>query len=57
MLPPAFYAAYNEVWPPAPGYAERRDLYSLYFYLDRLARERYDLTPRIGAILRWYLRG
>lgn len=31
-----FYRAYDEVLPPAPGAAERRDLYRLYHYLNHL---------------------
>jgi protein-ribulosamine 3-kinase len=56
QFPPAFYAAYNEVWPMAPGYAERRDLYSLYYHLDRLGVDHFhDPTPRIESIARWYI--
>ena len=29
-----FYAAYDEVLPPAPGRERRRDLYQLYHYLN-----------------------
>ena len=29
-----FYAAYNEAWPPDPGYKTRRDLYNLYHVLN-----------------------
>ncbi|HEX2033979.1 MAG TPA: fructosamine kinase family protein [Chloroflexota bacterium] len=32
-LPPVFYDAYREVWPLAPGYARRRDIYLLSFML------------------------
>ena len=31
---PAFYAAYREVWPLDPGYAERKTLYNLYHILN-----------------------
>jgi fructosamine-3-kinase len=55
-FPPAFYAAYREVWAPDPGYEERRDLYCIYYYLRDLGDpERHDVTPRIEAALRWYL--
>lgn len=33
---PAFYAAYREANPLAPGYAQRRDLYNLYHLLNHL---------------------
>ena len=32
----AFYGAYREAWPLAPGYGERRDLYHLYHLLNHL---------------------
>ncbi|NTW03633.1 MAG: fructosamine kinase family protein [Oscillochloris sp.] len=32
----AFYTAYNDAWPLAPGYAQRRDLYNLYHLLNHL---------------------
>ena len=31
---PRFYSAYNEAFPPAPGYSERRDIYNLYHVLN-----------------------
>jgi protein-ribulosamine 3-kinase len=37
-FPPVFYAAYEAVNPPAPGRAERRDLYVIWFLLNCLAR-------------------
>ena len=33
---PAFYSAYREVMPLAPGYNERRDIYNLYHLLNHL---------------------
>ena len=33
---PAFYAAYRQVNPLEPGYADRRDLYNLYHLLNHL---------------------
>ncbi|CAK0743803.1 putative ketoamine kinase slr1563 [Gammaproteobacteria bacterium] len=33
---PAFYAAYREAWPLAPGYPQRRLLYNLYHVLNHL---------------------
>jgi protein-ribulosamine 3-kinase len=33
---PAFYAAYDEVWPRGSGYAVRRTLYQLYHVLNHL---------------------
>lgn len=35
-FPPAFYGAYHETIPAAPGYADRRDLYNLYHLLNHL---------------------
>jgi len=35
-FPPAFYAAYQEVYPPEPGYEERKPLYQLYYLLVHL---------------------
>lgn len=35
-FPPAFYAAYREVFPIDRGYGERRDLYNLYHLLNHL---------------------
>lgn len=32
----AFYAAYRETWPVAPGYEERRDIYNLYHLVNHL---------------------
>jgi fructosamine-3-kinase len=32
--PPSFYAAYQDVWPLAPGHEHRRDLYNLYHILN-----------------------
>ena len=31
---PAFYAAYAEAWPLAPGHEARSDLYNLYHILN-----------------------
>lgn len=31
-----FYQAYNETWPLAPGYRDRKDLYNLYHLLNHL---------------------
>jgi fructosamine-3-kinase len=35
-FPPAFYRAYREAWPLAPGYELRRQLYNLYHVLNHL---------------------
>lgn len=35
-FPPAFYAAYHEVFPLQDGYEDRRDLYNLYQLLNHL---------------------
>lgn len=33
-FPATFYAGYREVWPLAPGYEQRRELYNLYHVLN-----------------------
>jgi len=35
-FPPAFYRAYNEAFPLAPGYERRKHLYNLYHLLNHL---------------------
>jgi fructosamine-3-kinase len=51
---PRFYAAYDEAWPLAPGYAERRDLYNLYHLLNHLNLFGEDYGGSVDAILRRY---
>lgn len=49
---PRFYAAYDEAWPLAPGYAERRDLYNLYHLLNHLNLFGEGYGGSVDAILR-----
>ena len=35
-FPPAFYDGYREAWPPATGYAERREVYNLFHLVNHL---------------------
>ena len=49
-----FYAAYNEAWPLAPGYADRRDLYNLYHLLNHLNLFGEGYGGSVDAILRRY---
>jgi len=51
---PRFYAAYDEAWPLAPGYAERRDLYNLYHLLNHLNLFGEGHGGSVDAILRRY---
>jgi fructosamine-3-kinase len=50
-----FYAAYNEAWPLAPGYAERRELYNLYHLLNHLNLFGEGYGGSVDAILRSYV--
>ncbi len=49
---PRFYAAYDEAWPLAPAYAERRDLYNLYHLLNHLNLFGEGYGGSVDAILR-----
>jgi fructosamine-3-kinase len=49
-----FYAAYNETWPLAPGYADRRDLYNLYHLLNHLNLFGEGYGGGVDAILHRY---
>jgi protein-ribulosamine 3-kinase len=49
-----FYAAYNEAWPLARGYAHRRDLYNLYHLLNHLNLFGAGYGGSVDAILRRY---
>ncbi len=49
---PAFYAAYREAWPLAPGYKERRDLYNLYHLLNHLNIFGETYGYQVDAVLR-----
>jgi fructosamine-3-kinase len=54
-FPPAFYAAYDEVWPTEPDRADRRDLYNLYHALNHVNHfgERY--LSEVERILQRYV--
>jgi protein-ribulosamine 3-kinase len=53
-FPEAFYRAYNEEWPLAEGYADRRDLYNLYHLLNHLNLFGSSYAGQVQAILRRY---
>jgi fructosamine-3-kinase len=52
-FPPAFYAAYEAAFPSAPGRAERRDLYVIWFLLRCLARGELRHGLAVDGLLRW----
>jgi fructosamine-3-kinase len=52
-FPPAFYAAYEAALPSAPGRAERRDLYLIWFLLRCLARGEVRQGLAVDGLLRW----
>jgi fructosamine-3-kinase len=52
---PRFYAAYDEAWPLAPGYSERRDLYNLYHLLNHLNLFGVGYGGSVDAILRRFV--
>ncbi len=49
-----FYQAYNEAWPLAPGFFERRDLYNLYHLLNHLNLFGEGYGSAVDAVLRYY---
>lgn len=51
---PRFYAAYREVNPLQPGYAERRDLYNLYHLLNHLNLFGAGYLPSVLRVLNAY---
>ena len=51
----AFYAAYKEVWPLRPGYAERRRLYQLYPLLVHLNLFGETYGPAVDSVLAHYI--
>ena len=51
---PDFYGAYREVYPPEPGYRERRDLYNLYQLLNHLNMFGASYLSSVRQILRRY---
>jgi fructosamine-3-kinase len=52
---PSFFAAYEEVWPSAPGRTDRRDLYRLFYMLQRLGRDYGSTTAEVAAVVHWYV--
>jgi fructosamine-3-kinase len=54
-FPPRFYAAYEEAFPCAPGRAERRDVYVVWFLLNCLARGELRQGLGVDGLLRWYV--
>lgn len=50
-----FYQAYQEAWPLAPGYSDRRDLYNLYHLLNHLNLFGESYANDVDRVLRWYL--
>jgi len=53
-FPEAFYAAYREAYPLAPGYAERQLLYQLYYLLCHLNLFGEGYGSSVDSILRRY---
>ena len=51
---PAFYDAYQEAAPLAPGYSERRDLYNLYHLLNHLSLFGRAYLTAVTRIIRHY---
>ncbi len=49
-----FYAAYQETWPLAPGYAERRDMYNLYHLLNHLNHFGESYGSGVDAVIKQY---
>jgi fructosamine-3-kinase len=56
-FPPAFYAAYNEVFPLTPGWDERQLLYQLYYLLCHLNLFGEGYGSSVDSILRRYTAG
>lgn len=50
----AFYRAYEEAWPLAAGYVERRDLYNLYHLLNHLNIFGESYGSSVDAVVRRY---
>ena len=51
-FPGSFFAAYDALWPPAPGRAERVRLYQLYHLLNHLNLFGEGYGGQVDAILR-----
>jgi fructosamine-3-kinase len=54
-FPPAFYAAYEAVWPTTPGRTERRDLYLIWYMLRNLNDGQPQRAVALDGMLRWYV--
>jgi len=54
-FPQAFYRAYDEVWPPAPGRDERIPLYQLYHLLNHLNLFGEGYGGQVDGVLRRYV--
>ena len=54
-FPPAFYAAYNQVWPLDTEYGERKGLYNLYHLLNHLNLFGEGYGGSVDAVLRRYV--
>lgn len=54
-FPPAFYWAYDEVWPPNRDRGDRRDLYNLYHFLGKLNARGPMHVGRVEAVVHWYV--
>ena len=53
---PTFYAAYHEIIPREPGYADRRELYNLYHLLNHLNIFGGSYLASVRRILKRYVR-
>ncbi|MEM8530028.1 MAG: fructosamine kinase family protein [Chloroflexota bacterium] len=53
-FPDAFYHAYEEAWPLAAGWQERRDLYNLYHLLNHLNLFGESYGSSVDTVLRRY---
>ena len=56
-FPREFYAAYNDAWPLAPGYGERKHLYNLYHLLNHLNLFGGGYLAQLRSTLRRLARG
>ena len=54
-FPIEFYITYNSVYPFAPGYETRRDIYNLYHLLNHLNLFGESYGSHIDAVLRYYV--
>ncbi len=54
-FPATFYAAYDDAWPPAPGWQDRVDLYQLYYLLVHLNLFGESYGGSVDHILRRYV--